>query len=495
MIDMTSIDLAKFEDFFETTTTDIGLSDLRLDAPTSNRSKNLAAMEGVEFWYLIEGVGFVETGIGRVERGFLKRISHAKSLSGGVVREEQYAVPSGLKRVSSCATAEALKAVAEIKTKGVDGTDGEKGDKGDKGEQGEQGDKGETGETGEQGDKGETGETGTDGTDGIITDGSVTTSKIADSAVTKGKLGVDVLTVARADVFRAWNLDNTNNTFLSAENGQANTTGKRNTASGTVALNRNTTGYYNTASGYAALNRNTTGDSNTASGVGALRDNTTGDSNTASGFEALEVNTEGSSNTASGYYALRVNTTGSNNVGVGYNAGWNLQTGSRCVLLGYGTTAPLINSSDKLSIGNTIRGDLGKGNMVIDGKMTQKSDERLKENVQAVADGLGCVKKLRPITFTRKEVPEAVFEKDVDGNDIIPNPAPEGGQRGSSEKEYGLIAQEVEKVCPEIVETSEYAEGYKSIDYSILSVLLLKAVQEQQEQIELLEKRIESLGA
>ena len=76
-----------------------------------------------------------------------------------------------------------------------------------------------------------------------------------------------------------------------------------------------------------------------------------------------------------------------------------------------------------------------------------------------------------------------MFEKDKDGNDIIPDPAPEGGQRGSSNVEYGLIAQEVEKVCPELVATSEYAEKYKSVEYSRLSILLLKAVQQQQEQI------------
>ena len=414
---------------------------------------------------------------------------------------------------------------------------------------------------------------------------------LGDGAVTKSKLASDVLTVARADAYGIVD----NNTFLSAENGQANTTGKhntaigsgalrlnttgqkntasgtgalrlnttgdnntasgtgalslnttgdnntasgtgalslnttghRNTASGTGALQLNTTGNYNTASGHHALQLNTTGQKNTASGSDALRLNTTGSFNTASGSDALILNTTGDNNTASGYYALksnteggnntasgavalyrntegdyntasgvealRANTTGSNNVAVGYNAGYNLRTGSNCIFIGYNTTAPLVDSSDKLSIGNTIRGDLSKGNMVIDGKMTQKSDERLKENVEAVADGLGCVKLLRPITFTRKEVPEAVFEKDLDGNDIIPNPAPEGGQRGSSEKEYGLIAQEVEKVCPEIVETSEYAEGYKSVEYSRLSILLLKAVQQQQEQIETLKGENQTL--
>ena len=57
-------------------------------------------------------------------------------------------------------------------------------------------------------------------------------------------------------------------------------------------------------------------------------------------------------------------------------------------------------------------------------------------------------------------------------------------------KQIGLIAQEVEEVVPEIVRTD--ADGYKSIDYSKLSVILLEAVKDLQktvsEQQELIEK-------
>ena len=50
------------------------------------------------------------------------------------------------------------------------------------------------------------------------------------------------------------------------------------------------------------------------------------------------------------------------------------------------------------------------------------------------------------------------------------------------EKQIGLIAQEVEKIFPEIVATNK--DGYKSIDYSKISVLLLQAMKEQQNEIE-----------
>lgn len=58
-------------------------------------------------------------------------------------------------------------------------------------------------------------------------------------------------------------------------------------------------------------------------------------------------------------------------------------------------------------------------------------------------------------------------------------------------RQVGVIAQEVEKVLPEIVSTNE--EGYKAVDYSKLTPLLIEAVKEQQKHIEMLEQRIEEL--
>ena len=54
-----------------------------------------------------------------------------------------------------------------------------------------------------------------------------------------------------------------------------------------------------------------------------------------------------------------------------------------------------------------------------------------------------------------------------------------------------VIAQEVEEVLPEVV--SEDNEGYKSVDYSKLTPLLIEAIKAQQAQIEELKERIETL--
>jgi hypothetical protein len=57
--------------------------------------------------------------------------------------------------------------------------------------------------------------------------------------------------------------------------------------------------------------------------------------------------------------------------------------------------------------------------------------------------------------------------------------------------DVGIIAQEVEKVLPEVVETRE--NGYKAVKYEKLTALLIQAVNEQQQTIEQLTTRINLL--
>ena len=72
--------------------------------------------------------------------------------------------------------------------------------------------------------------------------------------------------------------------------------------------------------------------------------------------------------------------------------------------------------------------------------------------------------------------------------------------------EYGLIAQEVEQVVPEMVienkaigDTKKFlkdldgTETFKTVDYSKINVLLIDAIKEQQEQIEELKKEIKEI--
>jgi hypothetical protein len=109
----------------------------------------------------------------------------------------------------------------------------------------------------------------------------------------------------------------------------------------------------------------------------------------------------------------------------------------------------------------------GKGSISTDGSniaYNTSSDARLK-NILGEAKGLDIVSQLNPVMFEWKE---------------------------SGKTQDGLIAQEVEPLIPEAVSTNEHT-GFYEMDYSKLVTPLIKAIQEQQEQIEQLKAEIKTL--
>jgi len=251
----------------------------------------------------------------------------------------------------------------------------------------------------------------------------------------------------------------------------SNTTGNANTATGEDALQNNTSGGSNTASGYYALNGNTTGSSNTADGVEALQNNTIGDSNTAFGARSLNGNTTGYSNTALGVGALSTNTTGNNNIAIGSGAAFNVSASrSNNIHIGsQGTTG----DSGTIRIGTPatqnsfyaagVRGITTSSNDVVpvvidsNGQLgTVNSARRFKEDIQDMGEASHRLLNLRPVTFRYKK-PFA---------------------DGSQPMEFGLIAEDVAEVFPELVAHS--ADGQiESIKYQMLDSLLLNELQKQ----------------
>jgi len=96
------------------------------------------------------------------------------------------------------------------------------------------------------------------------------------------------------------------------------------------------------------------------------------------------------------------------------------------------------------------------------------SDERLKDNIQTIENPLFKILSLDSVEF------------DWNGN-----------QETYRGHDIGLIAQQVEKIAPELVTTRN--NGYKAIKYDKLTSLLVGAIKEQQEQIEILSDKVESL--
>jgi hypothetical protein len=240
-----------------------------------------------------------------------------------------------------------------------------------------------------------------------------------------------------------------------------NTAANHNTADGAFALLSNTIGVDNTAVGDGALFSNTTANGNTADGTFALFSNTTGADNTAIGDVALDANTTGLSNTAIGVAALASNTTGSGNIALGFNAGLNLTTGSNNIDIGnLGAT----DESDTIRIGVQgtqtftiiagISNDIQAiGTPVIvttDGFLgVATSSARFKDQIKPMDRASEALFKLNPVTFR--------YKRQID-------PAGTG--------QFGLVAEEVEKVNPDLVVRDKEGKPY-SVRYDQVNAMLV----------------------
>jgi endosialidase-like protein len=271
---------------------------------------------------------------------------------------------------------------------------------------------------------------------------------------------------ASGDTALANDTSGSDNTASGFEALLSNTIGNRNTASGVDVLHFNTTGNDNTASGFEALFLNTSGSNNTASGYQALYSNTTGNGNTASGLNALH-NTTGNNNTASGEGALRSNTTGSNNIAVGVQAGLNLTTGGNNIDIGNKGVAA---ESDTIRLGTTpthkatyVAGIYNvplTGNAVVvtsSGQLGVQavSSERFKTSIAPMGANTAKLGELRPVTFHLKTDPNGALQ-------------------------YGLIAEEVAKVYPELVIRDEKGR-IDGVRYDELAPMLLNELQQEKQ--------------
>jgi endosialidase-like protein len=344
---------------------------------------------------------------------------------------------------------------------------------------------------------------------------------------------------ARATCQEGCDLSN-GNTFLGDDALSSNTTGFDNAAVGSKTLTVNTTGSYNTAVGFNALFSNTIGYGNTATGWGTLFSNTTGVGNTATGASALFFNTTGGNNTATGSNALYFNTTGSGNTAIGWgaltfnfqgynntatgegalgsnrNGIFNTATGQNALFnnkngaynIALGDSAGFnITGSQNIDIGNagapresnTIRiGTNGtqtntyvagiSGVTVTDGVGvivgpdghlgTVVSSQRYKEAIKPMDKTSEAILSLKPVTFRYK-------------HDLDPAGIPQ----------FGLVAEEVDKVNPALVARDEQGKPY-TVRYDAVNAMLLNEFLKEHRKVEELQanavrqqKQIDALTA
>jgi Chaperone of endosialidase len=243
-----------------------------------------------------------------------------------------------------------------------------------------------------------------------------------------------------------------------------NTSGDSNTATSVQALYANRTGSDNTANGFQALYGNTRGGGNTATGEGALASNTTGDANTAVGTIALFSNTLGRSNTANGHNALSWNTTGSFNTVLGVSAGGNIETANNVICIGAFVAGE--NVSDGCYIGNIFQRPVAADSLpvLVDGfgKLgTASSSARFKKEIKAMDRASEVILALKPVTFHYK-------------SDKTNTP------------QFGLIAEEVAKVNPDLAVRDENGEIY-TVRYEAVNAMLLNEFLKEHRKVEKLE--------
>jgi hypothetical protein len=267
----------------------------------------------------------------------------------------------------------------------------------------------------------------------------------------------------------------------------SNTTGTENVATGAFAL-ANNNGNDNTAVGFSALSQNARGTSNTAIGNGALFLNATGNFNTAGGNNALTFNRTGSENTAIGDLALANNTTGNGNTAIGSGALENNATGGFNTALGVEAGRGIATASNVICIGNNgaevsnscfignIRGVTTQNAdaipVLIDsfGQLgTASSSRRFKKEIKPMDKASEAILALKPVKFHYK-------------SDKTDTP------------QFGLIAEEVAAVNPDLVVCDKNGEIY-TVRYDSVNAMLLneflkehRKVQEQEATITELKK-------
>jgi hypothetical protein len=323
----------------------------------------------------------------------------------------------------------------------------------------------------------------------------------------------------------------------------SNTTGNYNSANGTNSLYYNTEGIGNTANGFFALSSNTTGNFNTSNGYQSLFANTTGYENTANGANALANNLSGIANTAIGDAALGFNSTGNYNTGIGtgaldltsaayyntaagYFAGAHYDNGYNNVFLGANTDVNGAGYYNVIAIGQgtvctgSSQVTLGNGATGVYrtyANWSNISDGRFKKNIEENVPGLDFISQLRPVTYNLNATgldaflhantePSTVNNTRTTGKPdekVTAQPYSDAARsvynNALKEKETvvytGFVAQEVESAAKKLgfkfsgVDAPNNENDVYGLRYAEFVVPLVKAVQEQQQQIELLKQQ------
>lgn len=297
---------------------------------------------------------------------------------------------------------------------------------------------------------------------------------------------------------------------LGYQAGNSQTTGDRNVCIGYQANKSGTDSATVTAVGYQAIggsgnvqrstaigfqslyNHAGTGSNwNTAVGWQSAYSLTTGQDNVAIGGDALRSTTSGSNGVAVGYNAL-ANCTASGNTALGFYAGSTITNGSQDCYIGTSSNASSASVNYEIVLG--VNASIGKGGStgyinpngggVYQGNNSAAwsvtSDQRLKKNIVDNTEGLDIISQIRVRNFeyrTEKEVTE------LPAHTVIKK---EGVQ-------LGVIAQELEQVCPDCIKTE--TTGVMSVNSDNVFWHMVNAIKDLKALNDTLTARITALEA
>jgi len=169
----------------------------------------------------------------------------------------------------------------------------------------------------------------------------------------------------------------------------------------------------------------------------------------------------------------------------------------------YGVYGMLAGTNYGAAVFGTTSGDCyvgGKyagyfyGNVKVTSEMwanvVTESDERIKSNIVSIHpdQSVANIKALNPVTYNLKQ---REINNANDSTSVVKYY--DANCQFFQKPKFGLLAQEVQKVYPDLVYEDE--DGNLGIDYTGLIPVLISAVQEQQKRIEELEKKVKDNGA
>jgi len=277
------------------------------------------------------------------------------------------------------------------------------------------------------------------------------------------------------------NDENTGNTALGYHAGYDTTTGTNNTYLGYEAGKLMTTAIGATSIGAFSLDANVGGGEVVSIGYQSLTDESFAGQVVAIGYQALKSQNKGANsyNTAIGSQVGRNITNGEHNNLAGYRAGETLTTGDENILIGSSSDVSTADAQNQIVIGKGATGV--QNNSAIIGNSScadvfmgdngsawsTTSDGRLKENVEDWNVGLDAINNLRIVSYN--------FKKD--------NPY----KYNSDKKRQGIIAQEAQKVLPEMIKDDG---EWLSANQEPMIWALVNAVQELSTQVNNLKKQL-----